>query len=204
MEIKVLNLKTEKRRREYMESQLLGTPHSFFDALSPNDIDKKLFENKPHLLSKEAVATFESHRKIIGSCGDEPMLVLEDDSTPFKPDFMEKIEELLKTKHKWDIMILGYFPDYRKLERKDICDKFDKLYKFIGMHAYIINPLSVDKILSQLGEPNVHVDYRISELIEEDKIIGIFSKINIFRQNNWDFKTQIPKARDIIKNEENK
>jgi GR25 family glycosyltransferase involved in LPS biosynthesis len=132
------------------------------------------------------------------------MLVLEDDSTPFKPDFMEKIEELLKTKHKWDIMILGYFPDYRKLERKDICDKFDKLYKFIGMHAYIINPLSVDKILSQLGEPNVHVDYRISELIEEDKIIGIFSKINIFRQNNWDFKTQIPKARDIIKNEENK
>ena len=110
MEIKVLNLETEISRREYMKSQLSGVSFSLFDALSPNDIDEKLFENKPHLLSKEAVATFESHRKIIGSCKDEPLLVLEDDSTPFKPDFMESIEDLLKTEHPWDIMVIGYFP----------------------------------------------------------------------------------------------
>ena len=67
MDIKVLSLKSAKKRREYMESQLSGTPFSFFDALSPNDIDQSLFNNKPDFLSVEAVATFESHRNIISS-----------------------------------------------------------------------------------------------------------------------------------------
>lgn len=204
MEIKVLNLKTETKRREYMKSQLSGTLFSFFEALSPNDIDEKLFENKPDLLSKEAVATFESHRKIIGSCKDVPLLVLEDDSTPKDNNYLDSINKLLKTNHNWDIMIIGYFPNPKDLSEKIICDTFIKLNRFIGMHAYIINPLSVDKILNLLGEPITHIDYRISELIADDDIIGIFSNKIIFRQNNWDFKTQIPKARDLLKNGENK
>lgn len=204
MEIKILNLKTETKRREYMESQLSGTSFSFFEALSPKDINEKLFENKPELLSREAVATFESHRKIIGSCKDVPLLVLEDDSTPRDNNYLNHIDELLKTKHHWDIMVIGYFPHHEDFSEKVICDTFVKLNRFIGMHGYIINPLSVNKILDKLGEPITHVDYRIAELIANDDIIGIFSKKIIFRQNNWDFKTQIPKARDILKNGENK
>ncbi len=101
-------------------------------------------------------------------------------------------------------MVIGYFPHHEDFSKKEICDTFVKLNRFIGMHGYIINPLSVNKILDQLGEPITHVDYRIAELIANDDIIGIFSKKIIFRQNNWDFKTQIPKARDILKNGENK
>ena len=195
MEIKILNLKSETKRREYMKSQLSGASFSFFEALSPKDIDEKLFENKPELLSREAVATFESHRKIIGSCKDVPLLVLEDDSTPRDNNYLNHIDELLK---------IGYFPHHEDFSKKEICDTFVKLNRFIGMHGYIINPLSVNKILDQLGEPITHVDYRIAELIANDDIIGIFSKKIIFRQNNWYFKTQIPKARDILKNGENK
>lgn len=204
MEIKVLNLKTEEKRREYMKSQLSGASFSFFEALSPKDIDEKLFENKPDFLSKEAVATFESHRKIIGSCKDVPLLVLEDDSTPRDNNYLDNINELLKTEHQWDMMFVGYFPHHENLNETPICDKFTQLYRFIGMHGYIINPSSVDKILNLLGEPITHVDYRVSELIDNGEIIGIFSKKIIFRQNNWDFKTQIPKARDLLKNGENK
>jgi len=204
MEIKVLNLKPENKRREYMESQLSGTPFSFFDALSPKDIDERLFENKPELLSREAVATFESHRKIIGSCKDVPLLVLEDDSTPRDSNSLNEINELLKTEHPWDMMFIGYMLHYEDFRETKLCDTFIKMYRFIGMHSYIINPSSVDKILNQLGDPITHIDYRISELIAEDKIIGIFTKKNLFRQNNWDFKTQIPKARDILKNGESK
>ena len=74
-----------------MESQLSGTPFSFFDALSPNDIDQSLFNNKPDFLSVEAVATFESHRNIISSCKDVPLLILEDDSTPIGTNYINEI-----------------------------------------------------------------------------------------------------------------
>jgi GR25 family glycosyltransferase involved in LPS biosynthesis len=204
MDIKVLSLKSAKKRRKYMESQLTGTPFSFFDALSPSDLNEKLFENKPYLLSKEAVATFETHRKVIETCDNEPLLVLEDDATPFDNNYISDINNLLSISHNWDIMIVGHFPDPRNMNRNEICETFIKYDKFIGMHSYIINPLSKNKILSQLGEPISHIDYRISELIQEDKIIGLFSKKKIFRQNNWDFPTQIPKARDIVKNEKHK
>ena len=205
MDIKVLSLKSAKKRREYMESQLSGIPFSFFDALSPNDIDQSLFNNKPDFLSVEAVATFESHRNIISSCKDVPLLILEDDSTPIGTNYINEINLLLLTQHQWDIMIIGHFPDPKSMSRPvNICDTFMNLDKFIGMHSYIINPLSVDKIVTQLGEPITHIDYRISELIDQDRIIGIFTRKNIFRQNNWDFKSQIPKARDLLKNGKNK
>jgi GR25 family glycosyltransferase involved in LPS biosynthesis len=205
MDIKVLSLKSAKKRREYMESQLYGTTFSFFDALSPNDIDQVLFNNKPDFLSVEAVATFESHRKIISSCKDVPLLILEDDATPRDKNFLEILNDILKTNNVWDIIIIGHFPDPKSMSRPvSICDTFMKLDKFIGMHSYIINPLSVEKIVSQLGEPITHIDYRISELIKDNNIDGIFLKNNVFRQNNWDFKSQIPKARDLLKYGKNK
>jgi GR25 family glycosyltransferase involved in LPS biosynthesis len=203
MEIKVINLPKAKLRKEYMKSQLFGASFSFFEALTPNEIDEKLFDKKPNFLSKEAVATFESHRKIITSCRNVPLLVLEDDATPTDNNYLDEIYRLLKTKHSWDIMIIGYMPDYRNLYEQKLCDDFIKYYKFIGMHSYIINPLSVDKILNQLGDPITHIDYKISELIENDNIIGIFSKKIIFYQNIKDLKSQIPKSRDL-KNEKNK
>lgn len=205
MEIKVLNLKSAKDRREYMKSQLVGASFSFFDALSPSDIDPKLFANKPDFLSVEAVATFESHRKIIASCKDVPLLILEDDATPRESDYLNQINSILTTQHPWDIIVIGHFPDPKSIARPvSICDTFMKLDKFIGMHSYIISPIGASKLIEHLGDPITHVDYRISELIAQDKITGIFTKKNIFRQNNWDFKSQIPKARDLLNNGKNK
>jgi GR25 family glycosyltransferase involved in LPS biosynthesis len=205
MEIKVLSLKSAKERREYMKSQLVGSSFSFFDALSPSEINPELFENKSDFLSIEAVATFESHRKIISSCKNTPLLILEDDATPIELNYLSQIDSTLTTKHSWDIIIIGYFPDPNFLGKfKNICDNFIKLDGFLGMHSYIINPIGVKKIIEHLGEPTTHIDYRISELISQDKITGIFTNKPIFRQNNWDFKSQIPKARDLLNNGKNK
>lgn len=196
IDIKVISLVSSFERRKYMESQLSGIPYSFFDALSPNDLEESLFENRPDFLSKEAVATFESHRKIISQCGDLPLLVLEDDSTPTCSDFLEKIKNLLRVDYEWDVMFIGYKPNYTAGYPKKIVDGFVKFNRFIGMHSYIVNPKSKDKILDLLGPPITHVDYRFSELIKPNKIIAIFSTDKLFKQNK-DFNTQIPKRKHI-------
>ncbi len=209
MKIIVLSLKNAIERREYMSLELekYGLDFSFFDALSPDDIDKDLFIDKPDIFSKEAVATFESHKKIIESVKsyDEPVLILEDDAKIKFSNFIEKIKRLLETDLEYDIMFLGW-----NINRVwSINDKkytilnndFIKLNRFIELHSYIVNKKSVDKVLDLLNsvKPHEHVDFVIADFIKEDKIKGIFSREKIFLQNKRQFKTQIPKAKDILK-----
>ncbi len=202
MKVVVLSLKDATTRREYMQSVLSNQniEFEFVNSLSPLDVDPKLFLNSPFYLSNEAVATFETHRMILQMVKDsgETTLVLEDDATPLVKFVLDEINFLLKTELTWDIMLVGYTQHIR-IDKYLLNNYFVKLAKFIGMHSYIVTPDGADKILSVLGEPNEHVDRRISILIRGNKIDGIFSKKKIFSQNNLKFKTQIPKKKHLIK-----
>lgn len=202
MKVVVLSLKDATIRREYMQSVLSkqNIQFEFINSLSPQDIDPKLFENTPFYLSNEAVATFETHRMVLQMVKDsgETTLVLEDDATPLVKSVLDEIDFLVKTELIWDIMLVGYTQHIR-IDKYLINDYFVKLAKFIGMHSYIITPEGAAKILTVLGEPNEHVDRRISVLIRVNQINGIFSKKKIFSQNNLKFKTQIPKKKHLLR-----
>jgi len=203
MKIIVLSLKSADERRRYISSELkkYGLDFSFFDALSPDDIDKDLFIDKPDMFSREAVATFESHKKIIESVKDydEPVLILEDDAKIDVKNFIQKVKSLLETDLEYDMMFLGWRVNYLwdKIDKEYtiLNNDFIKLNRFIELHSYIVNKSSVDKILDLLNsvKPHEHVDFVIADFIKENKIKGIFSQEKIFIQNKRKFKTQIPK-----------
>ena len=167
----------------------------FFDSLSPTDLDKVLFENTPYHLSKEAVATFETHKAVLNKIKDDNnfTIILEDDATPTSKEVIKEIEYLVSTDLDWDIIFLGWTPK-SIIEKKIVNQSFLKIRKFIGMHAYIVNPKSVDKVLTQLGESNDHIDKRVSVVGQLNKLNTLFSTKKLFIQNTK-FVTQIPKKK---------
>jgi len=217
MKVFVISLKSVEERRKYMKSQLnrLGISYTFFDALAPADLDTKLFTNRPEILSKEAIATFESHRAVIEKAKElqEPILVLEDDATILVDDFLNQVEKLASTSLEYDLLFIGYmergisgyikkgFLNYqKKVESSD--GLFCEVGSFIGLHSYIVNPLSADKILTAIGEPDEHIDAKISNIIQNGGLSGLFSQELLTKQNR-DFTTQIPKQIHIAPLEKN-
>lgn len=205
MKVVVISLKTATQRREFITEQMdgLAIPFQFFDALSPNDLDESLFLNRPKYLSKEAVATFETHRAAIKSVkgSSEPVLILEDDAKCHYDDVVNRIENYLSVVPRYDMLFTGYiekpgFGDKERTEKTPLGDLFYSIKNFIGFHSYVVNPISVDKILLRIGNPTDHVDVRVSELINKREIIGVFTREKLFSQSG--FPTQIPKRKDLV------
>ena len=192
MEILILSLKNAIDRRNYMIKLFNNQTCTFIDSLSPNNIDINLLKYSNKYLSKEAVATFETHRKTIelSKQKDNYVLILEDDATPYFDDYLNRIDKLISIAPEFDIMVLGWIKGTPF--RVNPKSEFIKVRNFLGMHSYIINTKNADKILNVLDRPNQHIDKRISKLISSNKIIGIFPKEKIFYQQK-SFKTQIPK-----------
>lgn len=192
MEILILSLKNAIDRRNYMIKLFNNQTCTFIDSLSPNNIDINLLKYSNKYLSKEAVATFETHRKTIelSKQKDNYVLILEDDATPYFDDYLNRIDKLISIAPEFDIMVLGWIKGTPF--RVNPKSEFIKVRNFLGMHSYIINTKNADKILNVLDRPNQHIDKRISKLISSNKIIGIFPKEKIFYQQK-SFKSQIPK-----------
>lgn len=112
------------------------------------------------------------------------------DATPIT-GAMDKIKKLLEKNIDFDILFVGWIAGHQS-KVKEIDNDFIFLERFWGTHSYIVNPNSVDKVLSVIGNPTNHIDKRISDLVRTGKIKGIFSREKIFNQNK-EFKTQIPK-----------
>lgn len=202
MRVIVISLEEALERQKYMTDVLgkKGINFEFFKALSPKDIQEDLLKNLPRNLSDEAVATFETHRKVLESIRDsgEMTLVLEDDSTPIKDDVLIRIEDLLKTELDWDIIFVGW--ELTGIYNRTSDKRFLSIDRFLGLHSYIPNPKSVDKILENIGKPNDHIDKRIANLGTTKVLKNLFTKNKFFHQNKINFRTQIPKKKSIPKN----
>lgn len=191
MKVIVSSLKNAIERRFYMES-VLGSQEikfEFNDSVSHLDLissELKLV----HIFSPQAIANFKTHVKAIEKSREEWCLILEDDATPIS-GAMDKIKNLLDKNVDFDILFVGWIAGFQS-NIKEIDKDFIFLERFWGTHSYIVNPKSVDKVLSVIGEPTNHIDKRISDLVRKGEIRGIFSREKIFNQNK-EFKTQIPK-----------
>ena len=173
-------------------TDVLGNQNIDFDwndSISYKDmnIDFKLTT----ISSPQAIANFETHRNAIKMSKSELSIILEDDATPI-PNAMKILDDLIKKSNMdFDILFCGWTSGFfTKLKQVD--ESFVWMNRFWGTHSYIVNPNSVDKVLSVLGKPNNHIDKRMSDLVNSGKIKGIFTKQKIFSQNK-SFKTQIPK-----------
>lgn len=201
----VLSLNTAFERREYMAKILSeqNISFEFYDSLSPKELDQSLLHNSTYYLSNEAIATFETHRSVLNHIKNDSdfTIILEDDATPIKSDIISKIENLLETELDWDIIFLGWIA--KSPDKKIINQNFLKVNKFIGLHSYIVNPKSIDKVLSQLGKSTDHIDKRISILGHSNKLNLLFLSSKFFNQNTK-FKTQIPKKNNYDKNISNR
>jgi GR25 family glycosyltransferase involved in LPS biosynthesis len=125
----------------------------------------------------------------------EPVLILEDDAYSFK-NIEDEIEIILSSDVKWDIIMLGWI---NKSDTQEVDDLFLKCDSFILTHAYLINPIGAKRILKFLGEPENHIDIRISEMGRNNIVRVLLSKEKIFYQNG--LESQIPKTN---KSHENK
>lgn len=201
----VLSLNTAFERREYMAKILSeqNISFEFYDSFSPKDLDQSLLHNSTYYLSNEAIATFETHRSVLNHIKNDSdfTIILEDDATPIKSEIISKIENLLETELDWDIIFLGWIA--KSPDKKIINQNFLKVNKFIGLHSYIVNPKSIDKVLSQLGKSTDHIDKRISILGNSNKLNLLFLSSKLFNQNTK-FKTQIPKKNNYDKNISNR
>jgi len=191
MKVIVNSLIEASERRKFM-TDVLGNQNIDFDwndSISYKDmnIDFKLIT----ISSPQAIANFETHRNAIKMSKSELSIILEDDATPI-PNAMEILDDLIKKSNMdFDILFCGWTSGFfTKLKQVD--ESFVWMNRFWGTHSYIVNPNSVDKVLSVLGKPNNHIDKRMSDLVNSGKIKGIFTKQKIFSQNK-NFKTQIPK-----------
>jgi GR25 family glycosyltransferase involved in LPS biosynthesis len=205
MKVIVLSLNTAFERREYMAKTLSeqNIDFEFYDSLSPKDLDQSLLHNSTYYLSNEAIATFETHRSVLNQIKDDSdfTIILEDDATPITMETISKIENLLTTELDWDIIFLGWIA--KSPDKKIVNKNFLNVGKFIGLHSYIVNPKSIDKVLSQLGKSTDHIDKRISILGNSNKLNLLFSLKKLFNQNTK-FKTQIPKKNNYDKNISNR
>jgi GR25 family glycosyltransferase involved in LPS biosynthesis len=191
MKVIVNSLIEASERRKFM-TDVLGNQNIDFDwndSISYKDmnIDFKLTT----ISSPQAIANFETHRNAIKMSKSELSIILEDDATPI-PNVMKILDDLIKKSNMdFDILFCGWTSGFfTKLKQVD--ESFVWMNRFWGTHSYIVNPNSVDKVLSVLGKPNNHIDKRMSDLVNSGKIKGIFTKQKIFSQNK-SFKTQIPK-----------
>ena len=191
MKVLVSSLISASDRRKFM-SEVLDKENIKFDwnnSISHEDMEINF--KLQTISSPQAIANFETHRKAIQLSKSELTLILEDDATPI-PGAMSKLNNLVeKSNMNFDILFCGWTSGFFT-NLKQIDENFVWMNRFWGTHSYIVNPNSVDKVLSVLGKSNNHIDKRMSDLVNSGKIKGIFSKQKIFAQNK-DFKTQIPK-----------
>lgn len=189
MNTKVISLVSATNRRQYIQEFLQNQSinFDFVDAIEGTQLTPV-----PYRLHQNAVACFHSHRQLLewASAQNETTLILEDDAYSTK-SVLEEIEKILETETLWDIIFLGW---KSKARVEEVDDKLVKSSHFILAHAYLVNPIGAKRILTFLGEPDDHIDMRISELGRKNIVRVLLVKDKIFTQKG--FETQIPKIKN--------
>jgi GR25 family glycosyltransferase involved in LPS biosynthesis len=106
--------------------------------------NQEVFFTSRYLAPKSALGCAMSHRlaaKTFLETSDKPfVLICEDDAEPLLPDYIEKIEESIKTAPAdWDMIKYDYLPNYN-------IGEFNKVPSLI-LTAYLINKKGAEKLL---------------------------------------------------------
>jgi glycosyl transferase family 25 len=229
LNIYIIHYSKLKNRREHIDKLMSKSPYYYEyiekydkETLTQDKIDEiyernetiflsksKLWKNKavPYFeLSLEEISCAKKHiyaLEKIKNNGSEYNLIIEDDVIPENSDYFDKIEKLLKTRGKWDVLLIGegMGSNYRKnrIGYKRYFP-FKKTFKISHpstncLEAYIVKKQSLDKVTSGLQPINMPIDWELAYQFFKKNIIVHWSKHSIFKQgskNNY-FKSALRK-----------
>ena len=132
-------------------------------------------------LTYGAIGCYLSHTKLwekLSNSEQDFYLIFEDDSR-LPINFNEKFQVILKNlPNDWDIVLLGYI---KLMKSKNYSEIFDKMGSFFGLHAYMINKKSYNKIRKILFP----INYQIDSLLRFN-----LNKLKIYKLKNNEFINQ--------------
>ncbi len=192
MQIFVVNLKKDKKRKQYIQniSKKIGIKPTFIEAINgkefPN-IDKYLFPEKTiktigRLLGKSEIGCILSHQSIYKQilCKKIPYaLILEDDIYINKQikKILNSLEKNIKKKT-FDTILLGYHGIYSRTDlklkskvEKNIYTNFNIIKlkeKAYGTYGYIISLNGAKKILQQSSQYHSPIDWSTGNSIRNN------------------------------------
>lgn len=147
-DIYLINLDKDTDRLEKFTTNI--SPNQFIRIPGIHGNEREFHDNQEvfftsrYFAPKSAIGCAMSHRlaaKTFLETSDKPfVLICEDDAEPLLPDYIEKIEESIKTAPAdWDMIKYDYLPNYN-------IGEFNKVPSLI-LTAYVINKKGAEKLL---------------------------------------------------------
>lgn len=178
----ILSLNGEVERRNWITDKLSDKFNLyFFPAVNGRKFKLKLNHN---LINSPAIATFISHTTLMLYLKniDGYNLILEDDSDFIGESEKDIISKINTLPDDWDIAFLGWYANSTLIKPKKVNNDWCFVNGFWGLHAYIVNKKSTDKIYNLLLDIDTHIDLQLSRLISSRRISAYFLNKPLFDQ----------------------
>jgi GR25 family glycosyltransferase involved in LPS biosynthesis len=175
-----------------LDIQTLVTPKAFQEI---EESTRNRYRKKHYELTPGAIGCALSHLKVydmIKESDKEMALIFEDDAIIHKSIDLEFRKCLKDIPADWDMILLGYFCNQCKYSKK-----YNRVTKFFGNHAYVINRKGIDKIQRYYGAPiDRQIDAAMSNMAEEGRLNIYATPVKYAKQSNqFGTSIQIPLKR---------
>ena len=170
---KCVNLKNRADRREWIDSHLpnFGIKYQYYDALKNSEKYKHL--KFPSEYKPGGIGCTTTHYDILKNYSGNKILGIFEDDVQLSEDFLERFKYIEDNFNlEWDMFFLSSFYHLNNdklrwnpsgdFEFTDI-KYIHKVYGSFCTHAYLVNPKSIDKIIT-LMEENLDKSYAIDHL----------------------------------------
>lgn len=173
IDFKCVNLRDRADRREWIDSHLpsFGIKYQYHDALKNNERYKYL--KFPSAYKPGNIGCTTTHYDILKSYSGKKILGIFEDDVQLSEDFLERFKYIEDNFNlEWDMFFLSsfYHLNNDKLRWNQSGDfeftnikYIHRVYGSFCTHAYLVNPKSIDKIIS-LMEQNLSKSYAIDHL----------------------------------------
>ena len=156
--------------------------------------EKTGFRQKHYELSRGAVGCYLSHihawQSLLKS-DKHAAIIMEDDALLYPTIQSYLVQEVKVIPDDWDIVLLGY--ECLHCAKDETLGPIHRVYKFFGLHGYMINRKAINKITNS---PRLHpvrkqIDTVLSDMAQRGELQIYATKRKLVEQNNRQFGTQI-------------
>jgi GR25 family glycosyltransferase involved in LPS biosynthesis len=170
---KCINLKSREDRREWIDSHLpkFGIKFEYYDALTNNEKHKNLKFASDH--KPGGIGCTTTHYDLLKNYTGNKILGIFEDDVQLSEDFLERFKYIEDNFDlEWDMFFLSSFYHLNNdKQRWNETGDFEftntkyihRVYGSFCTHAYLVNPKSIEKIIS-LMENNVSKSHAIDHL----------------------------------------
>lgn len=200
----VIHNRSNQERKKNIEEQetKLGKPIHIFDAIMGKELDldnlsvfDPRLQNKYNSRNKNEYGCYLSHFMLLKKISQQILpskgytVIFEDDFQIMSDDLENHIRHELDIIDKeMDMIFFGHLDSYvGKLYKEDLFELDMNNYQdFAGLHGYIIQNQSIQKIHDMLFEIDNPIDYKYGRFIGEGKLTALLVNPTIVNQNGME------------------